>query len=155
MSPLREDTITAEAGGPDRSLVPVAAAFLAAVIGMLFYYLGSDRLDFAAHFVAGLGGTMVLLSILSLASVKHGSPPRGWPILALTLLACGLGIAGEALIFVEGGFDVVDVSNQSLGAVTAALIFVAWPVRGGRVILLWILLAVAMLVGGARLVALF
>jgi hypothetical protein len=147
--------MTAEAGGPDRSLVPVAAAFLAAVIGMLFYYLGSDRLDFAAHFVAGLGGTMVLLSILSLVAIRHGSPPRGWPILALTLLACGLGVAGEALIFVEGGFDVVDVSNQSLGAVTAALIFVAWPVRGGRVILLWILLAVAMLVGGARLVALF
>lgn len=147
MSQLREDTI-----GPTRSLVPVAAALLAAVIGILCYYLGSDRLDFAAHFVAGLGGTMLLLSLLT---IKRNESPRGWPIVAVTAVACGIGVCCEALFFVEGGFDLVDVSNQSLGAVTAALIFAAWPVKGVRSIVPWLLLALALLVGGAKLVSMF
>lgn len=144
MSPLREDTI-----GLARSQVPGAAALLAAGIGVLCYHLGSDRLDFAAHYVAGLGGTMLLLSLVTLLPPVL---PRAWAALAVTALSCGIGAGGEALIFVEGGFDLVDVSNQSLGAVTAGLIFVSWPVDGAVALAVWVLLALAFLGGGAWLV---
>ncbi len=147
MSQLRVDTI-----GIARSLVPATAALLAAALGVLCYHVGSDRLDFAAHYVAGLGGTMLLLSILA---IRPTTVPRGWAVLALTTLACGLGIGCETLFFVDGGFDLVDVSNQSLGAVTAALIFIIWPVRGAGPTTLWILLAVLLLGGGAKLVGYF
>lgn len=144
MSPLREDTV-----GLARSQVPAAAALLAAGIGVLCYHLGSDRLDFAAHYVVGLGGTMLLLSLVA---VLPSALPRPWAALAVTALSCGIGCCGEALIFVEGGFDLVDVSNQSLGAVAAGLIFVSWPVSGAVALGVWILLALAFLVGGAWLV---
>ncbi|WP_152366058.1 hypothetical protein [Microlunatus speluncae] len=147
MSQLRVDTI-----GIARSLVPATAALLAAVLGVLCYHIGSDRLDFAAHYVAGLGGTMLLLSILA---IRPTSLPRGWAVLGLTMLACVLGIGCETLFFVDGGFDLVDVSNQSLGAVTAALIFIVWPVRGVPPTTLWIILAVLLLGGGAKLVGYF
>lgn len=144
MSPLREDTI-----GLARSQVPGAAALLAAGIGVLCYHLGSDRLDFAAHYVAGLGGTMLLLSLVTLLPPVL---PRAWAALAVTALSCAIGVGCEALIFVEGGFDLVDVSNQSLGAVTAGLIFVSWPVDGAVALAVWVLLALAFLGGGAWLV---
>lgn len=144
MSPLREDTV-----GLARSQVPAAAALLAAGIGVLCYHLGSDRLDFAAHYVVGLGGTMLLLSLVA---VLPSALPRPWAALAVTALSCGIAWCGEALIFVEGGFDLVDVSNQSLGAVAAGLIFVSWPVSGAVALGVWILLALAFLVGGAWLV---
>lgn len=147
MSQLRVDTI-----GIARSLVPVTAALLAAVIAVLCYQAGSDRLDFAAHYVAGLGGTMLLLSLLS---IKPTARPRKWSVLILTTLSCGIGAGGEALFFIDGGFDLVDVSNQSLGALTAGLIFASWPVRGGRAMLGWILLALLLLGGGVWLARLF
>jgi len=130
-------------------LVPVVTVVVAAGTSLLGFVRASDRFDFAAHYLGGLGGMMILLSLLSF---RRSGPPRGWSVLLLVIIALGLGVCGEWLVFTEGGFDLVDVANQSLGAITAGMIFTLWPLRGVRVTLVWLALGLMFVAGGLRLV---
>ncbi|WP_152361200.1 hypothetical protein [Microlunatus speluncae] len=132
-----------------RALTPVLAITVAGVVGVFGYRYFSDRFDFAAHYVAGLGGTMLLLAVLGFGRRRR----REWSVVVLTVIACLLGVGCELVLFPGGGFDLVDVANQSLGALTAGIVFALWPVRGLAVII-WLVLAFGFLGGGGRLVGL-
>lgn len=91
----------------------VGAVVLAAVAyGGLF----PDRTDYVGHFLAGAGGTFVLLAI-----VVAAAPERRWPVVIAVWAAILLGVFTEATVFRLAEFDPVDLANQSLGAVLAGV----------------------------------
>ena len=79
--------------------------------GLVFHY----RTDYLGHYLAGFGGTLLLLSVLLLVPV----PWRAWLMLAATSAAIVIGYGTESTIFRLAIFDPVDFFNQSLGAVVA------------------------------------
>lgn len=89
----------------------VAALVTALVYGTLFSY----RTDYLGHYLAGMGGTLLLSSPLLARSSR-----AGWKAVAVTFVAIGLGAVTEATIFKYAIFDPVDFFNQSLGAGVAA-----------------------------------
>ncbi len=74
------------------------------------------RTDYVGHFLAGMGGTLFLLSF---ALGREGRTLR-WEPVVLALLAILLGAGTEATVFCIAIFDPVDFLNQSLGAGIAA-----------------------------------
>jgi hypothetical protein len=103
------------AGGSLRAR-PVIALMVVAVLGVVYVLSFPDRTDYVGHFLAGAGGTFMLVALV--ASV---SPRRPWVILGAVGAAVLLGIFTEATIFRLAEFDPVDLANQSLGAVLAGL----------------------------------
>ena len=79
--------------------------------GLVFHY----RTDYLGHYLAGLGGTLLLLSVLLLIPV----PWRSWLMVSATGAAIVMGYGTESTIFKLAIFDPVDFFNQSLGAVVA------------------------------------
>ena len=91
----------------------VGAVLLAAVAyGGLF----PDRTDYVGHFLAGAGGTFLLLAV-----VVAAAPERRWPVVITVWVAILLGVFTEATVFRLAEFDPVDLANQSLGAVLAGV----------------------------------
>lgn len=91
----------------------VGAVLLAAVAyGGLF----PDRTDYVGHFLAGAGGTFLLLAV-----VVAAAPERRWPVVITVWVAILLGVLTEATVFRLAEFDPVDLANQSLGAVMAGV----------------------------------
>jgi hypothetical protein len=89
----------------------VGTVLLAAVAyGGLF----PDRTDYVGHFLAGAGGTFLLLAI-----VVAAAPERRWPVVIAVWAAILLGVVTEATVFRLAEFDPVDLADQSLGAVLA------------------------------------
>ena len=84
--------------------------------GAVFLLLLGYRTDYAGHFVAGYGGTLLLLAF-PLATLR---PALRWEPLACAILAILIGTVFEATVFRLAIFDPVDFLNQSLGAVLAA-----------------------------------
>ena len=127
-----------------RSRVPAVLPSVAVVaaFGAVYVVLFGDRTDYAGHFLAGAGGTYVLL-----AAVAAWRPGRPWPLVAGTWLAVLLGVGTEATVFRLAEFDPVDLVNQSLGAVLAGLGLVAAR-PGDRSVPLAIVAAGPLLVGG-------
>lgn len=74
------------------------------------------RTDYAGHFLAGFGGTLLLLAV----PVAWLRRVVRWEAIVLMFLAVGLGSILEATIFRLAIFDPVDFFNQSLGAALAA-----------------------------------
>lgn len=79
----------------------------------------AERTDYAGHFLAGAGGTALLLALV----VAFAPDPRPYLVLATCLLAIGLGAIVEATVFREAAFDWVDICFQSSGAVLVAFAF--------------------------------
>ncbi len=75
------------------------------------------RTDYLGHYIAGFGGTLLLLSLPLL--LKRQVSER--KLLALVVLAIVLGFGAEMTIFNMAKFDPVDFANQSLGACMAGL----------------------------------
>ena len=73
-----------------------------------------DRTDYAGHFVAGAGGTLLLLVPLL---ARWATP---WRVVAVATVGVLLGVGTEATIFKIAEFDPVDLANQSLGGLLAA-----------------------------------
>jgi hypothetical protein len=92
------------------SAVLVAGAATAAYLAAF-----PERSDYGGHFVAGAGGTLLLLAPLLL--VRWGGAWRAVAALAVAVL---LGVGTEATVFKLAEFDSVDLANQSLGATVAA-----------------------------------
>jgi hypothetical protein len=84
---------------------------------VVFLALLGYRTDYAGHYVAGFGGTLLLLAF-PLATL---SPALHWEPLGAAVLAILIGAGLEATYFRFAIFDPVDFFNQSLGAVLAAL----------------------------------
>jgi len=124
--------------------VPAALPSVAVVtaLGLVYVVLFGDRTDYAGHFLAGAGGTYVLL-----AAVAAWRPGRPWPVVAGTWLAVLLGVRTEATVFRPAEFDPVDLVNQSLGALLAGLGLVAAQ-PGDRSVPLALVAAGPLLVGG-------
>lgn len=97
-----------------RGLATEIAAF-AGVTGVAFLQFFPHRSDYAGHYLAGLGGTLMLLGIVLWLS---GRPMR-WLGIAVVVMAILVGVATEATVFRIAIFDPVDFTNQSLGAIAA------------------------------------
>jgi hypothetical protein len=119
---------------------PIGAVAAIAIAGLLFRLLLPDRSDYAGHFLAGAGGTLLLLTVVLATGVRAASA-----VVAVMLVAILLGTGTEATIFKLAQFDPVDLAVQSLGAVLACSGFVQVPRRPP--------LALASVAGVAYLVA--
>lgn len=95
---------------------PVIALLVVAVLGVVYGLAFPDRTDYVGHFLAGAGGTFMLVALV--AAVAPRSP---WAILGAVVAAIMLGVFTEATIFRLAEFDPVDLASQSIGAVLASL----------------------------------
>ena len=89
-------------------------------------FLG-NRGDYLGHFIAGLGATLGLLTLVLFVTKK----PLGWKAVVITLVAIGAGTLVESTTFKDSLFDPVDFCNQSLGAclASAAMLRTTFEVR--------------------------
>lgn len=106
--------------GAARTVVVLGAAALATAL--TFRYLLGYRTDYLGHYLAGLGGTLLLL--VPLAARRR---PSGWSVVALVAIAVGIGYVTESTVFRIAIFDPVDFVNQSLGACVAGAGVVGRP----------------------------
>jgi hypothetical protein len=107
-----------------------AVTITAVTFGIAF----PDRTDYLGHFIAGAGGTLLLL-----APFMGLSRPGSWWRVATVVVAILGGVVTEATVFKIAIFDPVDLANQSLGAVLvgAALLDArrSWFAAGGAAVL--------------------
>lgn len=97
----------------------LGAATAAVIAAALLYYASFNyRLDYVGHMLAGFGGTLSVLSVLSVL-LFGGSRRLGWSAVVATIVAIQLGAVAEASVFRIAIFDPVDFVNQSLGACLA------------------------------------
>ena len=95
----------------------------ALITGAAYVIFLGHRLDYAGHFLAGLGATLVLLCGL-LMGLKRAI---WWEAVGVTGLAIVLGFITESSIFRIAFFDPVDFVNQSLGACVACACVIGFP----------------------------
>jgi hypothetical protein len=88
-----------------------AVALAAAAYAVAF----PTRSDYAGHFLAGAGGTLLLLALAALTG--RGGP---WRAVAVAAVAVALGTVAEATVFRLAELDPVDLANQSLGGLLVA-----------------------------------
>lgn len=106
-------------------IVPAVLAVL--VAAFTYRFLLGHRTDYLGHFLAGAGGTLLLLSMVLGMTRK----PRGWLHVFVVGVAIGIGWISESTIYRIAIFDPVDFVNQSLGAVLAGAATVG---RGGSIL---------------------
>ena len=95
-----------------------------------YSYFLAHRSDYVGHYAAGFGGTLLALSVgvgLIPKAINLGSLARA--VFWISIGAICLGGFFEATVFRLAIFDPVDFCNQSLGAMIAALSFLAIPPR--------------------------
>ena len=90
------------------------------ITGFAYALLLGHRSDYLGHYLAGVGGTMLLLVVP--AALFRGR--LGWVALVPTVIAIAIGARTEATIFRLAVFDPVDFLNQSLGACLAGSLVV-------------------------------
>lgn len=93
-------------------------ALLAAGSAVALRLAFEDRTDYAGHFLAGAGGTALLLALV--LPLRRGGD---WRVVAVAAVAVLGGVGTEATVFRLAEFDPVDLANQSLGAVVACAAF--------------------------------
>lgn len=150
-------------------LVPlrVFALCCLALLGASGYFVISARYDYAAHFVAGAGGGLILLAVFTSAAavlrVRRSLEPKtaDLPVVLATLTAIGAGIGVEYFLFGDPSADLLDIVHQSLGAAFVGLIWTlapAVPGSVGRVLARasgLVVLGLVMIAMGAKFVSLF
>lgn len=145
----------------------VFAGCVIAGLGAGGYFAGSGRFDYAAHYLAGAGGTLILIAMGAVTSViTHRALPflllDGRVITAVcTLASIGLGIVAEFVVFAAPAADLLDIVHQSLGAVLVGIVFVLIPDEPGSVLSAVLrgavisLLGLMMVMMGAKFVGIF
>ena len=93
--------------------LPLAVA--ATATGLTYGLLLGHRTDYVGHFLAGFGGTLLLLTPPLLVFRRA----MGWSTLLLVSGAIAIGFVMESTVYRIAIFDPVDFCNQSLGAVVA------------------------------------
>ena len=101
----------------------------AATTGSAYVIFLGHRLDYAGHYLAGLGATLVLLCGL-LLRLKRA---LRWEAVGVSVIAILLGFVTESSIFRIAFFDPVDFCNQSLGACVACACVIGFPYVPGTV----------------------
>lgn len=134
-----------------------------ALLGASGYFVISARYDYAAHFVAGAGGGLILLAVFTSAAavlrVRRSLGPKtaDLPVVLATLTAIGV----EYFLFGDPSADLLDIVHQSLGAAFVGLIWTlapAVPGSVGRVLARasgHVVLGLVMIAMGAKFVSLF
>lgn len=102
-----------------RELAIEIAAF-AGVTGVAFLIFFPHRSDYAGHYLAGLGATLMMLGTTLWLSGRS----LRWLGVALVIVAILFGVATEATVFRIAIFDPVDFSNQSIGAIAAGWLMI-------------------------------
>jgi hypothetical protein len=92
-----------------RTLGVVIAAVLVPAVAFVVAF--PDRTDYVGHYLAGAGGTALLLALVAAWPGR-----RPWAVVAVTVLAILVGVFTELTVFRLAIFDPVDLANQSLGA---------------------------------------
>jgi hypothetical protein len=105
---------------PLRTLAVLAGAVLvpAVAFGVAF----ADRTDYVGHYLAGAGGTALVLAVVAALPGR-----RSWLVVAGTVAAIVAGVGTELTVFRLAIFDPVDLANQSLGAVVVGAALVGAP----------------------------
>lgn len=99
----------------------------ALLIGGLFELFLGHRHDYTGHYAAGYGGTLGALMVWLKGIDRERFLQSGLRSIVPVCLACILlGVFTEATAFRIAKFDEVDFCNQSLGAVLAGLVAVAF-----------------------------
>ena len=111
--------------------------------GLAYQVFLGHRSDYLGHYIAGLGATLGLLTLVLL--IEKG--PLGLKVLPTVVLAIGIGFITEATIFRISLFDPVDFCNQSLGACIAGCCMVGAR-RNSSLIYFNGVLAVLLVAGG-------
>lgn len=105
----------------------LVAVCVFAAVGAGAYLVGSGRFDYAAHFLAGAGGTLILIAATNaLWSLLSGRRPSAFTdaapaIAAATLISIGFGLVAEFTVFAAPVADIVDIVHQSLGAIVVGM----------------------------------
>ena len=145
----------------------VLAACVIAGLGAVGYFIGSGRFDYAAHYLAGAGGTLILVAMGAVATVTTRKALPSLPLdgrvntAVCTLASIGLGIVAEFVVFAAPVADLLDIVHQSLGAVVIGIVFVLIPDEPGSVLSAVLrgavvsLMGLVMVITGARLVGIF
>lgn len=99
----------------------------ALVVGILFEAFLGHRHDYTGHYLAGYGGTLgaLMMSLKALPSQRFALW-GAWLVAVVSVGCIGLGMITEATIFRIAKFDEVDFFNQSLGAVLAGIVTLAF-----------------------------
>jgi hypothetical protein len=125
-----------------RTLAVLAAAVLVPAFAFGVAFL--DRTDYVGHYLAGAGGTALVLAVVA---AQPGRRP--WPVAAGTAAAIVAGVGTELTVFRLAIFDPVDLANQSLGAVVVGAGLVG--AHGSRRLAAGlVVVAVVLLVAGFR-----
>ena len=105
----------------------LVAVFVLASVGAGAYLFGSVRFDYSAHFLAGAGGTLILISAANMlwsllsnrwpAAFAYSAPATA----AATLASIGFGLVAEFTVFAAPVADLVDILHQSLGAIIVGI----------------------------------
>jgi hypothetical protein len=93
-----------------RTLAVLAAAVLVPAVAFIVAF--PDRTDYVGHYLAGAGGTALLLAIVAALPGR-----RPWLVVAGAAAAVVAGVGTELTVFRLAIFDPVDLATQSLGAV--------------------------------------
>lgn len=103
-----------------RTLLIILPPAIVAVFYLLF--LG-HRTDYVGHFMAGFGGTFVVMAIgLARPRSQDSGNSRDMLILILLVACIAIGAIEEATTFRLAKFDEIDFFNQTLGAILGAAI---------------------------------
>jgi hypothetical protein len=107
-----------------RQILPTILPAL--VIGSGYFAVLGHRHDYLGHFSAGFGATLAALA-LAFKEVPDQQFQERVParVLMFSLACIAAGAFAEATVFNIAKFDEVDFCNQSLGAILAALGFLA------------------------------
>lgn len=127
-------------------------------IGASTYFFGSGRFDYAAHFLAGAGGTLVLVAFKNACWVLLSTL---WPsqftdsrmaIAIATLASIGLGLVAEFTVFAAPVADILDIVHQSLGAIVVGLVCIRFYTNQQSLISVLVLEGVAAVLGTAMII---
>lgn len=102
--------------GRTRPIRTSATLLAIAALGIAYGLAFPHRPDCLGHFLAGAGGTLLLLAL-----VLTAAPNRALTVLVTVGAAIAVGVVTESTIFRFAEFDPVDLANQSLGAVLAGV----------------------------------
>ena len=81
--------------GARSSALAIDIAGFALLTGAAYLLFFSHRSDYAGHYLAGFGGTLLALSVVTVASRE----PLGWSAVVVALAAIALGAVTESTVF--------------------------------------------------------
>lgn len=99
----------------------------AVAIGAIFEVFLGHRHDYAGHYLAGYGASLCAMMLAFRMMPGSLFVRRGLlGVLVMTIVCILLGALTEAFIFNLAKFDELDFCNQSIGAVLAGLVAIAF-----------------------------